>query len=397
MTGLQEVRELPVIECIPYQRSYPCFALPLLACPESTSVRAVQEIDEVGEIISGFSLLDDYAAGDAISVSGPLAKIGERLIYCFITEDGGVHAGNVFSLESVLKAFINRCPDQTSVVLQILEIIGTDREKKILRARMRSEIMRTAGDRAARAFYERSTLRAALWQHLLASAPNAEAARRILRARPRLGASVDSTGNITLDLGELDARDRAWINQEQLMSSLMAEFDVAPGSAYGGELPHFDIKATNLIQAGEVSELMRRVKSTGRQEERIAMLADYVLQNREIGISILIQYGKDRANFANWAITELRTKLSNNNSSVLKAADEAVVANLVPRLFTKHYSLSRGELLFYLAKHLAKWPLINKALRRRLAKSRSLFVGNFRTRIDEILEQAEKPSGWPRS
>lgn len=385
--NLIDIRELPVVGYMPYQQEYPCFALPLLAHPKNDSVKAIQEIDEISEAISGFKVLEDVAP-NASSANGPLVKVGERPVHCFITEIGEPHIGTLHTLEQTLKAFTVRCPAHTAVILQILELIGTEPQKKIFRAKMRAEISGAAGDRAAYAFYERSTLRAAFWHQLLVSAPDPEAARRILKVRPQLDASIDANGNIGFDLTALDPNDRARIDQQKLTASLIAEFAPSSDHVKTNEQFDLDLKPEILTQDGQISELLGRIRATGRQEERIAILADAILQNRDVGISALIQYQGDRAKVANWAVQEMRGLLSSVPSQSQQHHDEMYVAELVPRLFTHHYPLSRGQLLFYLAKHLGKWPLVNQALRRSLDRSNSIFVDNYRDQIDNLLRQA---------
>jgi hypothetical protein len=224
----------------------------------------------------------------------------------------------------------------------------------------------------------------------VASAPNADAARRILRARSRLGARIEN-GTITLELDALSVEDRERVDQQKLASSLLAEFDVESITSEDLDPLSFDVKPDNAVQTERVSKVLNQIKVTGRQEERIAILVDAILQHRDVGLSALIQYGNDRAKLANWAIQEMRGRLGGFGHESPKL-DEAAIAEFIPRLFNNHYTLSRGELLFYLAKHLAKWPTVNAALRRTLDRTASVFVGNYRKKIEELLDKPIKQS-----
>jgi hypothetical protein len=383
-----QITELPVIECLPFRKGKPGFALPLLAHPEYSDLRFVQQVDEYRNFISGFKILEDYALGDAIPVNGPLAAVGGDLVHVFVTENGLPYAGKLNDLCPVMDGFISRHPNEHAVILQIKELVGSDQEKKVARLTMRENIVRSAGASAAGAFYEGDTLRSALWGRLLNFATDAESAARILAVRPRLSATIQQDGSIKLDIGALDVRDAVRIDQEVLRAELLAEF--APlSSDQTSQMPHHDIKPDNILQTEQVSDLLRKISHTARQEARIAILADSILRDRETGMSALVQYKEDRAKFATWALHELRSSLLfNQNRSA--SMDDEVIANLIPRFFTKAFPLSRGDLLYHLAWHLAKWPKINAAIGNSLNKTRSMFVDFRRKEIEELLD---KPRG----
>jgi hypothetical protein len=69
-----------------------------------------------------------------------------------------------------------------------------------------------------------------------------------------------------------------------------------------------------------------------------------------------------------------------------------LIAELVPALFTKQFPMARGELLYYLAKHLAQWPEINAAIRRSVDRTRSMFVDPYRNEIHRLLSKADGPT-----
>ncbi len=382
--NLNTVKELPVIEFLPYHETSPCFALPLLAHPHHKSLRVVQKVDEVLNVISGFSVLEDYIAKDAVPINGPLAKVGENLIHVFVTEKNEAFAGRLQDLDSILREFINRCPTKTAVILQILELVGSSQEKKAMRVKMRNDIVHATGSRAGYAFYERATLRAALWQNLVTAAPSSDLAKRVLTLRSRLHVTIDSTQNLHLDLNALNPDERKQFDLREIASSLLAEFEIAPDKA-AYDIVNFDIEPSNILQVGNVSDVLRKISRTGRQEERIAIFADAILQNREVGISALAQYPHDRARVANWAIKEMRSRLTEDNRN--RGFYELAIADLIPRLFTYQYPLNRGDLLYYLAKHLGKWPKINQAIQRSLDRTASAAVHRQQGRIQEMLNQ----------
>jgi len=383
--NLGQLTELPVIECVPFRKGKPGFALPLLAHPERNDLRLVQEIDEYRNVVSGFRLLEDYTPADAIPINGPLAAIGKEFVHVFVTEIGLLHAGNLGEISSFLEEFAGGHPDEHAVILQIRELVGTDQEKKIARLIMRRDIGRDAGANAAAAFYEGDILRTALWSRILKTAPDEDSARRILRVRPQLSAHIQQDGGVKLDLSALDIRDYSRINQDTLRAELLAEFR-PPSDDTTILTLHGDIKPENVLQAGKVSELISRTSGTRRQEERVAILIDAILRDRKTGMSALVQYKTDKAKYATWALRELRSSLLfNQNRSV--PTDEEVIANLIPRFFTKAFPLSRGDLLYHLARHLAKWPKVNTAIRHSLNKTHSMFVNAYRKQIEELLDK----------
>jgi hypothetical protein len=108
-----------------------------------------------------------------------------------------------------------------------------------------------------------------------------------------------------------------------------------------------------------------------------------ILDDPPVGKSALLQYQSDRAKVADWAAKELRKTFIDTNWG----SDERVMATLVPKLFTQQYPMTRGDLLFYLAKHLGKWPLVNQSIRESLRKTHSIYVEWRRAEIEEELSK----------
>ena len=128
----------------------------------------------------------------------------------------------------MLRAFVARCSDRPAVGLQIAELIGTAEEKRAAREQVRRVIDNRSGPAAAQAFYQGSVLRTTLWDCLIASAPDLDAANRILLARSRLDRKSSTGGAITLDLSALDPRDYCNISITELEEKLRTEFDDIP-------------------------------------------------------------------------------------------------------------------------------------------------------------------------
>lgn len=283
-------------------------------------------------------------------------------------------------MSPALRSFASRFPSRHSIVLQIAELIGKPQEKKQARLAMRGAVARVAGARSARAYYEGSALRSAVWANLLAAAPSAEIARRILSVRARLGASVNAHGNLELHLDALDPSDRVLIDEENLKRAILTEFALVGGESDRRLPTNGDADS---IQTGNVRELLNKVRHAPRQEERIAILINGILENKDVGVSAFLQYGRDRAKFANSALEKIREYLTDPRLSGRNL--ELSAAKLVADLYIMQYPANRGAFIFYFAKNLSKWPYINEELRARLDRTRSIFVEYFRPSIEKFM------------
>jgi len=136
----------------------------------------------------------------------------------------------------------------------------------------------------------------------------------------------------------------------------------------------------------KVEDFLGVIRRTGRQEERIALLMSAILNDPTVGKTALLQYKSDRAKTAAWALKEFRKAFIDTKWS----SDEQVMAMLVPKLFTQHWPMTRGDLLFFLAKHLGKWPQLNQSIRRSLSKTHSIFVDSHRREIEDALARSPK-------
>ena len=136
-------------------------------------------------------------------------------------------------------------------------------------------------------------------------------------------------------------------------------------------------------RTAEVRLALQRIMKASRQEERIAIVLEEFLKDRELAIALLVEYQRDRAKFANWALAQIRNRLLGSLHG--PAHDALLVADLVVALYKQVFPFNRGPLLLYLSKHLGKYPVINGALTACLKGTSSMFVEFYRHEIDEIL------------
>jgi hypothetical protein len=259
-----------------------------------------------------------------------------------------------------------------------------------MRAQLRRVILESTGQEAAQAFYEGSILRSILWSKLVDAAINADAARRMLHARTKIEVKVGTNGAIELDLSAIDPRDYAGTSAAQLAAELQQELECVIPAVIDLKSIETQVESLNVIQGGRVSSALRRIKNTPRQEERIALLLDEILRDPTIGSSVLLQYAQDRAKFATHALSKIREMIPIAN--IGGGGDEQAIATLVPAFFAYTYPMNRGRLLYFLAKHLAKYPLINEAIDNSLRRTASMFVDEHRHAISELLQSARRRS-----
>lgn len=345
----------------------------------------IQEVDPLKDTVSNFRHLDGGLEGLIWTGNATKARVGDSPLYAFKLHDGAVHTGRLPELEKMLRDFVTMNPHHAGVNLQIAELIGDIETKRTARTKVQLQIAKSNAV-AAKEFFVGSVLRERLWVRLLDAAPNEEAAKRILACRPLVSVRVDESNLVYLDLTALDPADFALTSALALTTEIQQEYEqsLSRAASLEGATEKNQSSTIPSDQARAVQELVRRVHYVGRQEERIAILLDSIIQNRGIGISALLQYGSDRANFANKALAAIRKGVIGNDTWNIK--DELIVASLIPRFFTDSFPMNRGELLYYLARHLAKYPQVNEAIRRKLRSSHSYWVRNVSSEVERLLD-----------
>ena len=200
---------------------------------------------------------------------------------------------------------------------------------------------------------------------LLLSAPTAD-----LRELARLVDEDPRTFYRGIDAADLevDDQDVADIEFGQIDSSFSyaANDNYAPGSP----------------RALETQNVIKMVRSIGRQEERVALTLDLMLKDRALGFALLQESENRGSKFENYAIEQIQASLPSHIASI---NDQAAVASLVSKFFTYTFPMNRGRLLFFLARHLSKYPVVNKAIKRSLDRTASMFVEEYRTKINDLL------------
>ena len=137
-----------------------------------------------------------------------------------------------------------------------------------------------------------------------------------------------------------------------------------PSTFYRGvNLDHLDLSEADreFFQQGAVSDAITRIKGAARQEERIAILLDQILQNRDVGISALFRYSRKRPSSPKGSgvhspkVQSQRVKDASN--------DQLIAKSLVQQLYKEVFPDNCGVLLYFLADLLGKYPAVNAAIR----------------------------------
>ncbi len=380
---LAEFTEARVSGYVPFQDRTPGFMLPVVSYPGQPGRWLIQEVDEYTNSVSAFRPMNGLVSSTVIPIRGPSVRIGGAVVHAFVADTGAVHTGTAQELEPLLRAFLAQHPDEAAVAVQVAELVGTSDEKRSARARMRRAVLEQTGPTSARAFYEGSTLRLALWDRLLAAAPDANAARRIAASRPQLKVTIGVDGAIAVDLSALAPEDVAQINVAEVIAELEREFDVSAGDVAESMEAEAPPPRPEPNLELSVTRALDRIKRAGRQEERLAIVIDEFLADREVGEAILSRY-HDRAKLASWALRELGLQCFGLDPSFTQT--ELVAASMIPKLFTNCYPMNRGWLLYCLAKHLAKYPIVNTTIRQTLNRSVSIYVEWDRPQILALLD-----------
>jgi hypothetical protein len=166
------------------------------------------------------------------------------------------------------------------------------------------------------------------------------------------------------------------------------EVDIEGQDLSGMEFERYEHELAPVANDNNVStwiKLAASISAAGRQEERVALVIRSVLYDRAGGMEMLARFKDDRAKFAFYAINEIRRSLSESSED----EDQAIIASLIPKFFSYTYPLNRGRLLYFLAKHLASYPIVNQAIRFCLNKTASMFVDAHRSEINELLDAAK--------
>jgi hypothetical protein len=131
------------------------------------------------------------------------------------------------------------------------------------------------------------------------------------------------------------------------------------------------------------AEETEKIRSATTKEERLSMLLDSILQNRSNGLQILDNYDLDKSSYANDALKELRKVLTNEPKN--RRVDNVSLVRALRRPLAHQLGGSRANLIYYMAKHLSKYPDIKGYLRKSYLRSTASQFDRYRHEIEKLL------------
>jgi hypothetical protein len=143
-------------------------------------------------------------------------------------------------------------------------------------------------------------------------------------------------------------------------------------------------------------EAAKQIHHVGRQEERIAILLDLILRNPDDASFLIKLYSIDRAKYANRVLKQIDIEInkSRKDGDLFQGErgrrlNAVQLARIVNEPFSRGMPSNRAALLYYMAKHLARYPDINNYLRNKITNARSVFITPYRRQILDFLNRPE--------
>jgi hypothetical protein len=333
------------------------FVLPLLRVGGQANW-FTQQADEITGCITLFRMLDDIAL-EQWEIPNPIVvRVGDPQVYVFIN-GSTILVGTSVDIEPALREFVRQNPSSVAARLQIYQIIGSPAERRVARSAMRSAIESNMGEAAATSFYK-SSLESAFWIKLVSAWKLTENPDRREELRSAFRVSLENDGKIHIeDLYPADENENRLLTG--IISDLKLEFEVS-GST---------LSPVGLLPSKSIDDRLRVIGYTARQEERIARLLAGILEDHGTGMSVLRSY-MPRALFERRAVAHA-IELFGENSENYSESD-TVISKLIFNLFSYCFPMNRGYLLYFLAKHLAIYPKVNRAIEQKLKATNSMFV-----------------------
>ena len=308
------------------------------------------------------------------------------MIYCFIDSIGAVFSGDLHDLKAELQRAMQEVVGRPGLHLQIAELIGSTAQKKDARSQMRRVIRTAGGAAAATAFYDTSTSHAVLWDAILKSTENEEAKKEFLKKRAAVSV-VNIDQRFEVDISAIELKYRSYFDLDQVKAMLDEGLSDIDEQCETQLL--FDEEINDSPVKMDTAELTRRIKKTGRQEDRVAILLSAILADEAAKYILFNEYKKDRSQFANWAIERLRAELflSKDNRlsdvSIGSSEVEKIIVGFLPQMYNKVFYMNRGYFLLALCKHLHQNAPIRSYVKDVIKKSNSSEIAWYAERIEK--------------
>ncbi|MCH4893803.1 hypothetical protein GO308_11835 [Sphingomonas sp. SFZ2018-12] len=376
------MNKIPVykcIGCIPQSRRQVGFYLPVFTNISLPGV-FIQNTDLVELKISEFLKIEDDLS-ELIDLTGEFtANVGSDQIFVFY--DGSrFNVGTLFEISGA----VNKCRASgmaPALELEWAELYGLADQKRRGRERAASSLSnsQTSGGRA----FLISMFLNSLWANITANRDPSTSRVDLARLHGQIMFDADPTRDtIFSDAVWIQLKPMLLLDRDQLRERVLRELpeevlsdanDPVRGSEPG-------------VNVQSLAEANMRLRRTGRQEERVGIILNELIERPAVGEFLLSQH-HDRGRLAKMVLARVREKI---NSIPNSGAKEVFFASLVPLMFTNSFTFNRGELLFYLAKHLWKYKPIANAIRRKMSESQAYNVWQMQSSIERILDQSTLP------
>lgn len=304
---------------------------------------------------------------------------GDEPVISFTNSAGHIHCGKRSELLSTLRTVCGSREASDAFKLSAYELIG-DREKIMHhRSKTIEDISKEIGVASAAA-YRNSVAGDLAWRLLEKNVAHLDAAEKLSLFRATI--TTRFSGDVLeIDLGSMSPEDfsisvdeivRRVSNEMRGAASVIQSPSKADLSEVGGTDPAY-------------KDLLQAVDSSGRQEERIAILIRSILLSPRQGFHLLEHY-HHQAKFETEAVNIIRNAMGRWE---LLDDDrmEMRLARIIRPLITASYPMRKGETIFFFAEHLSDFDLIRAEIERALRESQSLSVNLLRKQIELALDR----------
>ena len=353
----------------------PGFVLPVFSI-SGTDELYIQSINDLTGKVIDFMPIRLEGDQSVSFISSQIVGIGDSAIYAYRREANRVELGTLERLSAFLTTELTNSDAPASVKYQIATLLEDDR--RIAYRNQVCEQLEPLGPSSIVSF-NRSTLRSRLWLELHRAAADPEATREILSKRSELDVVYEGGSHVSLKLDSLSAGLRSKIDEQGIIDSLKASLGSYKETGRG------DVAQQDDDPRLDYAQVLRAVRSSRRQEERLAIIIKALLLDREIGNRLLQEY-RDQAQFANNSIGYLRATIGVDAS---RRQMEAVISAIIQRLFYNAYPMRRGEYLYYMAVHLASVSAVADVLAKLARSYYSQSVLQYR---DLVVKLTENPN-----
>lgn len=354
---------------------FPTFVTPCFRYQTQIDV-LVQLPDMSGLTCERLAAFDVNVDSLLIQFDGRGAGPGKPLIFGFAWSKNEVTFGYANEIVSQVLARTPISGLPVGCALQLADLARDEAERRSIDSKLQAIIGGSLGDKA-RSLYEESSLRAELWDIVAREKPVALSEWTLHKVLNSIDVKVSVKGICPVLTDEF----RAAVGPE-FVSKITSHLRLSRRTAPQPDLFDDALAPPPQFNGGDVETLLRHVMTRRRQEERISLIIQAMVERPEIGIPALYAF-HDKSAFSN-RVAELLKR--NIPPGVSDETVRWIIASLIRNIFSTAFPMSRGLALHDLAYYLGRYPEINVAIRKKLRSTKSKHVEPYRRRIEDYLE-----------